>query len=128
MAYNTNKLEAQSIEAINKHKLFFIEDVVAFIPCSKETFYNHRLHESDGIKAALAQQRIEVKVSMRSKWYRSSNAALQMGLMKLIASDEERKRLSQQYTDITTDGEKLPAPILGGLSAVSDNDSDKEAS
>lgn len=30
--------------------------------------------------------------------------------------------------DLTTNGEKLPTPILGGLSAVSDNNSDQEAS
>lgn len=30
--------------------------------------------------------------------------------------------------DVTSAGEKLPTPILGGLSGLSDNDSDQEAS
>jgi len=30
-----------------------------------------------------------------------------MGLMKLIGTDEERKKLSQNHTDHTTGGEKL---------------------
>jgi len=43
MAYKTEELEKKSLEAIDKHKLFFIEDVVAFLPCDKTTFYNHKL-------------------------------------------------------------------------------------
>ena len=41
MAYKTEELETKSLEAIEKHKLFFIEDVVAFLPCSKKTFYEY---------------------------------------------------------------------------------------
>ena len=43
MAYKTEELEIKSLEAIEKHKLFFIEDVVAFLPCTKTTFYEHKL-------------------------------------------------------------------------------------
>jgi hypothetical protein len=45
---------------------------------------------------------------MRSKWYNSNAPALQMALMKLIASPEELKRLSMTYTDNET-------KIQGGL-------------
>ena len=44
---------------------------------------------------------------MRSKWYKSDNATLQMGLMKLISSDEERQRLSQTHIDHTTKGKEI---------------------
>ena len=40
---------------------------------------------------------------MRSRWFRSENATLQISLYKLIANDDERKRLTQQY--IKHDGE-----------------------
>jgi hypothetical protein len=36
---------------------------------------------------------------MRSKWYKSNAPALQMALMKLIASPEELKKLSMQYVE-----------------------------
>jgi hypothetical protein len=36
---------------------------------------------------------------MRSKWYKSNAPALQMALMKLIATPEELKKLSMSYTD-----------------------------
>ena len=107
MAYKTEELEKQSLEAIEKYKLFFIDDVVSYLPCSTATFYNHKLEELETIKEALKKVRTEIKVSMRSKWYKSENATLQMGLMKLIGSDDERKRLSQTHSDITTDGKPI---------------------
>jgi hypothetical protein len=30
-----------------------------------------------------------------------------MGLMKLIGTDDERKRLSQSHTDVTTNGKEI---------------------
>jgi len=93
MSYNTKELERKSIEAIEKHKLFFIEDVVAYLPCSKPTFYEHKLHESNAIKELLEKNKIEIKTSMRSKWYKSENPTLQMGLYKLIGTPEEAERL-----------------------------------
>lgn len=93
MAYKTKDLEAKALEAIQKHKLFFIEDVVAFLPCSKPTFYEHKLNESAFIKEALEKNKIEIKTSMRSKWYKSDNPTLQMGLYKLIGTEQEAERL-----------------------------------
>ena len=100
MAYKTDDLLKQSLAAIEKHKLFFIEDIVAYLPCSKETFYQHKLHESDALKSALLKVKTEIKVSMRSKWYKSENPTLQMGLMKLIASPDELKQLSMTHVEI----------------------------
>ena len=99
MAYKTDDLLKKSLEAIDKYKLFFIEDVVAYLPCSKETFYQHKLHESDALKSALLKVKTEIKVSMRSKWYKSENPTLQMGLMKLIASPDELKQLSMTHVE-----------------------------
>jgi hypothetical protein len=36
---------------------------------------------------------------MRSKWYTSNAPALQMALMKLIATPEELKKLSMQFIE-----------------------------
>ena len=110
MAYNTEELFNKGMEAIEKHKLFFIEDIIAFLPCRKSTFYEHFSNETDYYKRmfeALEQNRTELKVSMRSKWYKSNAPALQMALMKLICNDDERKMLSMQQTDITSGGEKI---------------------
>lgn len=107
MAYNTEDLRKQSMEAIRQHNLFFIEDLVAYLPCDKTTFYAHKLNESNDIKEALEKNRIKTKGGLRSKWYKSENATTGIALYKLIADDRERKLLSQTYTDVTTDGEKI---------------------
>ena len=108
--YNKQKIFEQAKEAITKNKLFFIEDIVAFLPCGKTTFYEFFPPDTDEmneLKGLLETNRIELKVLMRSKWYKSNAPALQMALMKLICSDEERKMLSMNHTDITTNGEKI---------------------
>ena len=105
MAYKTEELFNKGMEAIGKHKLFFIEDIISFLPCRKSTFYEHFPNETDYYKRmleALEKNRTELKVSMRSKWYKSNAPALQMALMKLIASPEELRKLSMVYTDNKT--------------------------
>ena len=98
---------------IVKHKLFFVEDIVAFLPCDKTTFYRFfevNCNEYNELKDLLETNRTELKVSMRSKWYKSNAPALQMALMKLICTDEERKMLSMTHTDVTTNGKEINLP------------------
>jgi len=116
MAYDKQKIFDQAKEMIVKHKLFFVEDIVAFLPCNKTTFYDFfpvDSNELNELKGLLETNRVELKVSMRSKWYKSNAPALQMALMKLIATPEELKKLSMQYNDHTTGGEKIQVINLG---------------
>ena len=102
MAYDKKKIFNQAKEMIVKHKLFFIEDIVAFLPCDKTTFYSFfkvESNELNELKGLLETNRTELKVSMRSKWYKSNAPALQMALMKLIATPDELKKLSMQYIE-----------------------------
>ena len=100
--YKTEDLLKTAKEAIIKNRLIFIEDIIAFLPCHKSTFYEHFPNESDNYKTMfdmLETNRTTLKVSMRSKWYTSNAPALQMALMKLIASPEELRRLSMQFIE-----------------------------
>ena len=102
MAYKTEDLFNKAVENIKKHKLFFIEDIIAFMPCAKSTFYEHLPNDSDHYKKMfeeLEKNRTELKVSMRSKWYKSSAPALQMALMKLLSTPEELKKLSMNHVE-----------------------------
>jgi len=102
MAYDKNKIFEQAKEVIIKNKLFFIEDIVAFLPISKPTFYEYfdiNSNEFNELKELLETNRVSLKVSMRSKWYTSNAPALQMALMKLIATPEELKKLSMQFIE-----------------------------
>lgn len=116
MAYKTEELLSKALEAIEKHKLFFIEDIIAFLPCAKPTFYEHFPNESDNYKRmfeALEKNRTEIKTSLRSKWYKSNSAPLQLALYKLIASPEEHRSLQMNYQDVTSEGKQVNVISLG---------------
>ena len=102
MAYDKLEIFKKAKEVTVKNKLFFIEDIVSFLPCDKTTFYRFfptDCNEYNELKELLDQNKTELKVSMRSKWYKSNAPALQMALMKLICSDDERKKLAMTYTE-----------------------------
>jgi len=48
MAYKTSDLKIKAEKAIKDNGLYFIEDLVAYLPCSKPTFYEHFPINSDG--------------------------------------------------------------------------------
>lgn len=119
MAYKTEDLFNTAIEKIKKNKLFFIEDIISFLPCRKSTFYEHFPNDSDYYKRMfeeLERNRTELKVSMRSKWYTSNAPALQMALMKLIASPEELRKLSMQYIESDNKNTNIETIDYGKLS------------
>lgn len=110
MAYDKKKIFEQAKELTVKHKLFFIEDIVAMLPCSKSTFYEFYPEGSDELdilKELIDANRVTIKVSLRKKWNDSDAPALQLSLYKLICSNEERKNLSMTHADVTTGGEKI---------------------
>lgn len=103
MAYNRKEKYELAKKVIVEHKLFFIEDIPAFIGLTKATLYEFWPLDSDELnelKALLEVNRVTLKVSMRSKWYKSNAPALQMALMKLIGTDEERRILSMQFAEV----------------------------
>lgn len=115
MSEKKKKLFKKAEQVIVKNKLVFVEDVVAYLGIHKSTFYDYfpiDSNESDYIKELLETNKIELKVSMRSKWYKSNAPALQMGLYKLLATDEEARRLSMQYNDHTIKSEPLPITFV----------------
>ena len=102
MGYDREKLHKEAKERIVENKLFFIEDIVAYLPCDKTTFYRlfpPSSNEYNTLKDLLDQNRVELKVSMRSKWYKSTAPALQLALMKLICTTDERKKLAMTYNE-----------------------------
>ena len=60
MAYDRKKIFKQAKEAITKHKLIFMDDVVSFLPISKITFYGFfplESNERNELKELLVQNR-----------------------------------------------------------------------
>jgi hypothetical protein len=71
----------------------FISDIVAQMPCSTSTFYDHKLEQSEKLKEKLNKNRIEIKQLLRKKWLDNPNATLQIALYKLLADEHEREAL-----------------------------------
>jgi hypothetical protein len=106
MAYDRIKVLEDSKKLIVEHNLFFIEDIISMLPCTKPTFYDFFKVDSDELnhlKQLLELNKVILKISMRKKWNDSENATLQMALMKLICTDEERKMLAMTYQENKTE-------------------------
>jgi hypothetical protein len=120
MAYDRIKIYQQALDLIEKKKLFFIEDVVTLLPCSRSTFWDmfpDKSDELDNIKELLDKNKIDVKNGLRNKWYNGNNPLTQMALYKLIGTEEEYHRIAstKTTTEQTINVNKLPdwltAPI-----------------
>jgi len=110
MAYNKEKLYKQAEEAITKHNLFFIEDIVAFLPCVKSTFYDlfpNDSNESNTLRELLEVNKIKTKAQIRATLGKSEKAAELLALYRLIATSEEHQKLNQSYVDHTSKGKEL---------------------
>ena len=111
MAFDRDKLYQQAETAIKENNLFFIEDIIAFIPCSKQTFYDYfpvGSDEMDDLKDLLEQNKIRTKSAIRAKLYKSPKASELLALYRLICTPEERKMLNQNYIELTgKDGKDL---------------------
>jgi len=115
MAYDRIKIFEQAKEVIVKRKLFFIEDIVAFLPIRKQTFYDFfplGSDQMDELKSLLEGNKITLKVSMRSKWLKSNAPVLQMALYKLIATKEERNYLSMNGNNEDEDQINKPTKTI----------------
>jgi len=105
-----DKLFEQALKIAKEKRLIFVEEVIAYLPISKPTFYDYYPKDSNDfneLKRVINDNKIDIKQGLREKWYESDNATLQMALYKLTAREEERKKLAMSYVDNTTKGEKI---------------------
>lgn len=110
MAYKTEDLYQKAIELIEENNLFFITDVIQLLGIGSETFYNHfplDSKKSKDIKDLLEKNKSVTKIILRKKLHQSNTPTGWLALYKLICTDDERKSLSMQFRDHTTDGEKI---------------------
>ena len=110
MAYDKEKIFKQAKEQIKENNLFFVQDIVAFIPCSRSTFYElfpDGSDELDTFKELLESNKVVTKSSIRSKLWKSNKAAELLALYRLIATPEEHQKLNQSYIDHTSKGKQI---------------------
>jgi hypothetical protein len=102
----SEELLKKALEAIEKYKLVFFSELVAYLPCSLSTLYEHFPDGSEGHKSidlAIEKNKINIKTSMRAKWYQSDAPQLQIALMKILGTEEELRRLSMSKTENKTE-------------------------
>lgn len=138
MAFDRHKLFETAKLAIADNNLFFIEDIVAWLPCDKTTFYkyfpvkiddeqtldNKELKEVyfehddelvngfNTLKAMLEENKVKTKSSIRAKLYKGNRAPELIALYKLICTDQERRSLSMQAIDHTTNNKDIPPTVI----------------
>ena len=104
--YDPKILKQKAIEAIDKNKLIFVEDICAYIGISKSTYYTYFPDGSDDLnylKDKLDKNKIDLKVGIRKKWFdRQSDTGL-MALYKLCSTPEEHRLLQQNYNENKTE-------------------------
>jgi hypothetical protein len=125
VTYKTDDLEKQAVALIEAKSLVFIDEVCAYLPCSMSTFYERKLEKSEAIKDALTKNRVSKKLSLRTNWEESTNATLQMGLYKLLATPEELAALSMQNVDIKSNGQTIVPTVI---QFVDDSEDEQEIS
>lgn len=107
MGYDKDELIQIAKEVISKKKPVFVEELIAYMPCSKGTFYNHGLHELDEIKEAIYKSKELAKADLRGKWAKGNGQATQIALYKLYANEAELRALNGEMkteVNVTNNG------------------------
>ncbi len=107
MAYKKQEIIDLCLEVIEREDIIFQDELIAYIPISESTFYQWKLGQSEELKRAINSNKIVSKATQRKNWRASENATLQLASYRLSSTEEERRLLATNYTDITTGGEKI---------------------
>lgn len=93
--------EKEIADCIKKNRIMFISHIFGYYTDIKiSQFYNLGLEKSEMIKDAIAENRSKACGYMVNKWIASDNATLQIAGYRLIATEEERMALNQEYVKI----------------------------
>ena len=93
--------EKELLKIIKERKIMFFSHAFAYTSFSAATAYNHNLEKLDSIKEALSKNRASGVTYMLNKWIGSDNATLQIAAMRIIADEDIRRSLNQQYIEQT---------------------------
>lgn len=114
-------------EIVSNEDIYFIDDMIASLPCGKSKFYElfpAQSEEMEELKGFIENNKIAKKKKLRKNWESDkAHATLQLALMKLLSTPEELKKLSMNHTDVTSDGKPLqPQPVTYSLTLPNDSD------
>lgn len=103
-----HKYETELIQAIKKYKWMRWSHIDwQVLSFKRGIVYDYDLRESQEVNQAFEQNRNRGVNYLLQRWIQSDNATLQIAAMRMIAQEEDRQRLSQQYVDHTTKGNQV---------------------
>ena len=108
--YDKQKKFKQALKVVKEKALYLVEEVPVMIGISKSTFYSFYpdgSDELDAIKELLEENKIQIKSEIREKLRNGDKAAELIALYKLLSSNDERKALSMQHVDHTSNGKTI---------------------
>ena len=103
---DTDKLFADVMAAIKTHNIWTISEVPCFVGISKKTLYNHYPVGSerlDAIQAALDDNKMKSRVSLRNAMFKKKDPSCLIALYKMVATPDERKALASHFLETSTD-------------------------
>jgi len=109
-----NKYEKELLKAIEKYKWMRWAHIDwTALNFSRATAYNYKLDKLDTIKEAFEKNRAKAQNYLLQKWIQSDNATLQIAAFKIVADNEDLRRLNQSYVEQTN----IEQPIFPDVSA-----------
>ena len=105
MAYDKKKLYKDAISLIKDYNLYFVEDLIALLPCHKATFYklfNIKSDELNSLKSELNHNKVLKKVEIREKLADGKGVEL-IALYKLLATKDELQALTGNFHTVKQD-------------------------
>ena len=119
--YTREQIFERAKEAIMENNLFFIRDVVAFLPISRGYFYEmfdaNKDDTNDTYKdelfgelvEMLEANKIKTKCKIRKKLEKGDKASELLALYRMICTPDERREINQSYIDHTSNGNEIGA-------------------
>lgn len=104
--FNYEKLKKKALAILEKKRdIYFFSDLAIELGMSRQYLYERGFSpdKDDALKEALENNKKFIKRGLRAKWYTNDNATTQVALYKLLADDEELKRLNNN-ADINLTG------------------------
>ena len=111
--HSPKELTELAIEYIKKGGLISFNDVIAYLPVSKTKFYNSIPSGSPNWKViddALQAQKRKSLVTIRGRLFNmKDNITAQLAVYRMMCTDEERRNICTNHTDITSNGQEIKA-------------------
>lgn len=113
------KLEEKALKILEKKKdIYFFNDLATELGYARQYLYDIGFSpdKNDIIKAALDENKKNVKRGLRNKWYNNNNPTVQIALYRLLADEEELNRLNNTKLEVTgANGTPISPPVINIL-------------